>query len=136
MNHQVLVYVLHCRANLAEQPYALADLQSVALAVLVNTSALHIIHHEIWQSLLGRAAVEQLGDVAMIEGSQDLAFMPEAVNNFTGINAGLYKFDRNPLVESVVGPDSEIHRSHAAGTNLADDAIGAKRLSLVVVIFM
>src|SRR5205085_1967968 len=78
MDDEVLMRVVHRAADHAKQLQALGGCKFARLAVLVYGLALDVFHDEVWQAVGGRAAVEQAGDVRMIEAGKDLAFVAKA----------------------------------------------------------
>src|SRR4051794_16904927 len=65
MHHPVLVRVPDRVANLREQAETVSDAKLLFLTVKVNRLAPNVLHHEVRQSLVRRAAVEQSGDIRM-----------------------------------------------------------------------
>ena len=87
MHDQVLMHVLHRRAHLAEQRNAFGQGELVAVAVLFDRCALHIIHHEVGLARWRGTAIQQGSDVQMVQGGQDLPFVPEAAQDLVRIEA-------------------------------------------------
>ena len=73
VDDQVLVRVLHGRANGPEQLQSIDHREPVAIAVLIDRHALDVVHHEVGRSVLGGAAVEQLGDVRVVVVARQVA---------------------------------------------------------------
>ena len=59
-------------ADDAKELEALAHRQVATVAVAVERLALDVLHDEVGQPVVGGAAVEQPGDVGMLEAGQDL----------------------------------------------------------------
>ncbi|MEM7351389.1 MAG: hypothetical protein AAF657_11320, partial [Acidobacteriota bacterium] len=108
MDDEILVCVLHRGADLAEELDALANAQALAITVLVDASALDALHDEVGSAVFGRAAVEQLGDVGMVELGEDLALATEAAPKALGGRRGAEELDRNVLLERLLA-SSEVH---------------------------
>ena len=51
------------------------------VAVLVDGRAFDQLHHEVRNAFVGGAAVQQAGDVGMIEAGKNLALVTEAFEN-------------------------------------------------------
>ena len=60
-------------ADLAEELQPLGDVERSAVAVLVDRLPFDVLHHEVRQAVLGRAAVEQARDVRVIEARRGSA---------------------------------------------------------------
>ena len=58
---------LHRSAHLHEEPQASCGRELMLVAVRIDRQPLDVLHDQVWQPLLGRAAIEQLRDVRMIE---------------------------------------------------------------------
>ena len=93
----------------------------VRVAVGGDRLAFDVLHHEVRQAVVGRAAVDQARDVRMIELRQDLPFGAEAPQNVIRIEAAPDEFERDLLAVFVVGPGGEIDRAKSAPADLADD---------------
>src|SRR3546814_15132969 len=70
------------------------------------------------------AAVHQVGNAGVFELSQDSALLAEARDQAAS-DAVMHDLDRHPLLELAVAALAQVHRTHAAATDLADDAINA-----------
>ncbi len=62
----------------------------MTVAITVERLPLDILHHEEGQSVFGRAAVKQAGDVRVVEGCEYLAFFAEATEDEIGVHAALH----------------------------------------------
>src|SRR5260370_23086612 len=73
MNNQVAMRVFNRGADLKEKadPVRYAELGGVAVAI--DRAPIYVLHDEIWIAVGPTAALEQPGDVRMIELRQDLA---------------------------------------------------------------
>src|SRR5690606_9689952 len=74
VNDELRVRILNCSTHLLKQHEALTYAELAVLDVVVDALALDILHDQERAPVLGRAAVDQSGDVRMIETGQDLAF--------------------------------------------------------------
>ena len=80
------------------------------------------------RSVVGRAAVEQVRDVRMIEAGEDLLFVPEAAQASASrvqCRAG-HDLDRDVLVVLAVGASRQVDGAHAAASDLAHHFVGAE----------
>ena len=68
----LLVGVLHGRADLAEERQPFREAEPVLVAILGERDALDQFHHEERPAGLGRAGVEDLGDVRVVHQRQGL----------------------------------------------------------------
>ena len=93
-----------------------------ALAIRVDRHAVHILHDQVGQPVVGGAAVKQLRDVGMVQQRQDLALLTEAHEEKLRRARGQHDLDRDLLVESIVTA-GEVHDTHAAASDLALEAI-------------
>ena len=64
VDHQVLMDVVHGRAQIAEQIDPLVHAELPHVAIHIDGIAFDVLHDEIRRAFLGRAAVEQVRDVA------------------------------------------------------------------------
>ena len=78
VHDQVLVRVLHGVADLAKQLEPRRDRQTLLVAVLVDRLAVHVLHDEVRRTLGRRTAVEEAGDVRMVQFGENLALGAEA----------------------------------------------------------
>ena len=121
-------------AHLAKELQPPGDVERVLVAILVDRQPLDVLHDEVRQAVLGRAAVEQPRDVRVIEASEDLALVAEAAQHRLRIHAALDELDRDLFLVLAVGAPREIDRAHSAAADalqdfpvadgLADHAIG------------
>ena len=78
MDHQVPVRVLHRLANLEKEPEAWLDVQALGIAEDIDRPPVDMLHHEVGGAVVGIAAVEQAGDIGMLEMRQDLPLLAQA----------------------------------------------------------
>ncbi len=108
----LLVGVLHGRADLAEEGEPFRELEPVLVAVVGERDPLDQLHDEKRTTVLGRAGIEDLGDVGMVHQRQRLAFGLEAGEDGFGIHASLDQFESDRASDrlSLLG---KVDRSHA-----------------------
>ena len=126
MNDKVLMRVGDRRADLAEERQALGRGQRVRVAVGVDRFAVHVLHDEVGQAVVGRSAVDQARDVRMIELRQDLPFVAKTAEDVVGIEPAPNELDRNFLAIFVVGSRRQINGAQTAPADFADDLVGAE----------
>jgi len=95
MNDALLVRVLHGLANLNEQLQPLRGRELGLIAVLRQGDAVDQFHHEVGPARVGRAGVEDVGDVRVIHQGQSLTFGLKAGDNGAGIHAWLDDLQRH-----------------------------------------
>ena len=122
VNDQVLMRILHCIANLYEQLDALVDRQKVAVAILVDARPADVLHDEVGRAVVVLAAVQQAGNVAMVEVGQDLPLAPEAFAEPLAEPGTADDLDRDPLFVGLVVASRQVNRAHAALCDLVDNA--------------
>ena len=124
MDDQVLVGVLDRRADQPEELQPRRGVHPSGVAILDDRLSLDVLHREVRQSVRRRAAVEEAGDVRVLEAGEDLAFVPEPSHDGVAVHAALEHLDRDALLERIVIADAEMHGAHAAVPDLANEAIG------------
>ena len=128
MDDQVLVGEVDGRADLPEELEPLVGRQLPLVAILVDRLPLDILHDEVGTAILGGAAVEQLGDVRMVQVSEDLALGAEAADDLVRVHAAPDELEGHPLLELLVRPLRQVDRAHAPPAELAHHPVGADAL--------
>ena len=95
------------------------------ITVCVDRGPLDELHDEIGVPIITRAAVEESGDVDVVEVGQGLAFTIEAADDLPAQQSSTDQLDGDLLLERLIGPGGEIDGSHAAGGDDIFQAIGA-----------
>ncbi len=93
------------------------------IAIAIDGLALDELHHEIRQSLRGGAAVEQSGDIGMLEARQDLALIAEALHHKGRILTDSDQLDRDLLLIRIIGSDRTVDIAHASRADLLDELV-------------
>jgi hypothetical protein len=88
VNHEILMRVGNGRADFAKEHEAFIDGQPVMITKLVDGFALNIFHGDKRQAV-GRAPINQTGDVRMIERGQDIALHRETADDGVSVHAPL-----------------------------------------------
>ena len=84
-----------------------------------------MLHHEVGQAVLRGAAVDQPGDIRVIQLRQDLALLPEAAHYGRRVPVASDQLDGDPLSVLLVVPLGQVDGAHAAVADLAQDPVGA-----------
>jgi hypothetical protein len=118
-DHPILMSVPDRRADGAEQPQTIPGGQFLGVAVQIDRPAIDIVHDEVGRALLGRATIQELGDVGVVQVGQDLPLGAKAAENGLRIHAALDQLDRHLLLVLIIGAHRQIDGSHAAAADLA-----------------
>lgn len=125
MDDTAIVSILHCFADLTEQAQGVRYAQFPAVAPLIDQLAVDVFHHHVGDVVLRAAAVEQTSDVRVVETGQDLPLISETAQHLFGSGVRVHQLDGDVPPELAVRSFGEVHRAHAAVTDLAQYAIGA-----------
>ena len=87
-------------------------------------SPVDVLHDEVGQAVVGRAAVEQARDVRVLERGEDLPLGAKRASMQLGVQPRRHDLDRHPLRELAVGALGQVDRAHAAAADLAFDRSG------------
>lgn len=79
-----------------------------------DPGSVDVLHDEVGYVFGGCSAIEEAGDVGVLEAGEDLAFAPEAFEDELGIEAWFYEFDGDLGFVLFVGSGGEIDGAHAA----------------------
>ena len=104
-------------------------LRRCAIAVLVDRAAGDEFHHHVRPAVRSHAAIQQLGDIGVIEMRQDLPLVLEALQDVVGIHAALDHFDGDQLAELIVVAHALVDHAHAALADLLHDLVDAQLLA-------
>ena len=121
MHHQVLVRISNSRAHALKQLQFFVDCQAALIAVHVYRHALDKLHDEIGRAVVGRPAIDQAGDVGMIEHGQDLALTAKSLKDVIGIQSAADDFDGDELMKRVVRAGGQVYGSHSTAADLSND---------------
>ena len=117
-------------ADVEEEEEALLEIERAAGAVLGDGDAVFDeLHDEEGNAVGTGAAVEEAGDVGMFEAGEDLAFLLEATEDGTGVEAAAEELDGDFFLKGGVVADGAVDGAHAAAAEEAGDAIGAEALA-------
>lgn len=112
-------------ADVEEEAEALGGGETVVLAVVGEAEAVDVFHDDVGVAVGGVAAVEEAGDVGVLEAGEGLAFAEEAVEDEVGVEAAADEFDGDLGVVVVVVAFGEVDGAHATAAEFAEDAVGA-----------
>jgi hypothetical protein len=84
MDNEIAVGHINGRTDRAEQLEPLPEAQGIRGAILVNRRTLNVFHHEVRNTVLGGPAVQQTGDVRVLERGENLPFVSERSETFGG----------------------------------------------------
>ena len=129
MNDVAIVRVLNRIEDGKAQMNALDGRQAVVVGVAIDASATDVLHHEIWQSIGRRAAIEERRDVGMRERGENLTFVPESADDQFGIHPAADHLDGDAALEDLVDAASQIDRTHTAAPDAGFDEVRTQRTS-------
>ncbi len=124
-----------CSAGLfdKQQLESFLDRQPAVLAVPVDGVPRNVFDHVVWKPVVGGAAVQDAGDIRMIETSQDLPLAVETADQVAGVETPLEDFDRHLLTVRAVDAAGEVDHAHAAPGHDALEPVGPEPLPFPVV---
>ncbi len=127
MDDQVLMGILDGRAHLAKELESCGRVELAGFAEVRDVLTLHVLHREVRQAVAGRAAVQQAGNVGMLQARQDLSFVAKAADDRVGVHPATQHFDRDAPLKRIVIADRQKDGAHAATSDLANQAVWAHR---------
>src|SRR5208283_748329 len=80
-------------------------------------------HHEVGKTVFGRATVNEPGDVGMLQASQNLPLVFEALEDELGIEAASHQLQSNQFLVLVVGSNRPVDFAHAAVAEPFNDPV-------------
>jgi hypothetical protein len=95
------------------------------IAVNIDRTALDVLHHEVRQSIGGRAGVEEARDVRVVQICEDLHLVSEAPPDNVAAETGLDQLDRDLLSIVFVIPLGQVDGAHSSAPDLAHNAVRA-----------
>src|SRR6185437_6180344 len=125
MDDQAAMGVRHGFADLAEEFAAGGDADFLAFAIRRDGGAFDVLHDEVGAAVGNSAAIEEFGDVGVVEGGENLTLLAEAADDGVGIHAAFDELDGDALLEGIVIADGEVDGAHAAAADLFENAVGA-----------
>ena len=124
VNDPLLMGVLDRLADRDEQLEPFAGRELVAVAVLGDRDALDQLHDEVGPAGVGRAGVEDLGDVGVVHQRQGLPLGLEAGDHLVGVHARLDDLEGDLAADGLLllGHEDD---AHAAFADLLQQLVGA-----------
>src|ERR1700722_9140798 len=121
--------VLDRRTYVAKQSQTLGYRKTVPVAVFVDRRALHQLHDEIRNTVIGRISIEQMSNVGMIQAGQNLPLVSKTLEDKSRVEAAPHELNRDFLCELSVGAHRAINLSHPARTDLFQNAVAGNNPS-------
>ena len=125
MNDEVPVRVIDRGTDIRKEVKAIFEPQPVVVGELRQPQAVDVLHHDVRQTGIGGAAIEQPADVRVLQPGERLTLAAEARENEIGVHARPHQLDRDSGVILVVVALGEKDRAHAASTKLANQPVRA-----------
>ena len=122
MDDTFVVRVLNGLAHHLEELQPFLGGKVLAIAILGDGNALHVLHHEVGAAGLRRATIEHAGDVRMIHQGERLALSLEARDDLPRVHAGLDDLERDSLVV-ITTMLRQVHHSHAAFAEFVEELV-------------
>src|SRR3970282_1264848 len=125
--HLVPVRVLYRGTDIEEEAQPRIDRQALLIAIPIDRRAFDVLHHEIQTAVRRDAAVDQRGNVRMLEAGQGLAVLEETTPQVcVATRTASHQLDRDAPIELFVVALGPVHRAHSTATHLpAKTAPGA-----------
>ena len=124
MDHEVLVGKLDSLADPQEKSLSrFWDREAAPLAEAMDGNAIHILHDQIQVAFSGDAAIQQAGNIRMLQAGQNLAFLAESLAEKFVARGKIDQFDGDLLLELSVGAMRQIDGAHAAASQQAINLI-------------
>ena len=86
-----------------------------------------VLHDEVREPVVRRPAIQQPGDVGVIEAGENLSLGAEATTDLVGVQAELDDLDGDAALELVVVAYGQVDGAHPAASELADDRDKVRR---------
>src|SRR5689334_14217999 len=97
MDHEALVGVCHRAADFEKQVEAAGDVKMPAFGIVKNGAAVDELHGEPRNALRSGAAVEQAGDIGVLQLGKNLAFAAQVRGAIGREESGRYGLDGDLL---------------------------------------
>ena len=126
MHDQVGVRVRHRAQDVEHQPKPGLGRQTSLVAVMVDTSAGDVLEHEIGQTALGHARVEQSGDVDMIQPGEKGSLPAKAPGPYGVEQREVEELDSGRGLVATVAAATEPDGAHASFPQQPLEGVGAQ----------
>lgn len=120
-----MVGVLDGVADLQEEVEALGGVEAFLVAPFVDRESIDVLHDDVRAAVVGGAAIEEAGNIGVIEGGDNLPFAAEALEDAVRLHAAVDDFDGDLFVVGFVGAVGEINGTHATAAEGLVDGVGA-----------
>ena len=100
------------------------------LAVLGVGHPFDVFHDQVGDAVFGHPAVQQAGDVGVVEVGQDLALLAKAGDDGVGVHPAFNQLDGHPLLILIVVPMGGVDHRHAPTSHFAHHPIGTESAAL------
>ena len=114
MHHQASVRRGDRSAGLGDEPDALTDAALLAVGEPGDRLPFDQLESEIRPAVARDTAVEQAGDIGMVEPRQDLALGEKAAHDLARVEVAAHQLERHLLLELAVGALRPPDFAHAA----------------------
>ncbi len=104
----------HRLAHGQEKLEAVVDREALLVAIPVDRAALDVFHDDVGETVLGGPAVEQPGDVGVLQAGQDPPLGLESPQQTVAVAPQRKDLDRDRLIETAVGALGSVDRPHPA----------------------
>ena len=110
------------RADFSKQQESFFDCQSLVIAVGGDDLAFHIFHRDKRQAIRGCAAIEQPGNVWMIERGKNIALHHKTPDDGFCVHAALDNLESYLLMKSIAL--GQIHGPHPTAADFTHNPVG------------
>jgi hypothetical protein len=121
VDDQVLVRVLHDVAHGGKELESRVDRETACIAIAVDRFTIDILHREPRYAVTCDAAVDEAGDVWVLEKRENPTLLQESSNEL-GTPGLPDQLERDALLELSVVTRGEEHGAHTSVTDLSNDA--------------
>src|SRR5690606_9147752 len=103
------------------------DAELTFIAIAAQIDAVDVFERKPRKRIVGDTAIDQMGDIRMVEIGQDLPLGAEAPDHLGRIPAGPDQLDRYALLELAIDALGTPDRAHATAPDFLDQAKRADR---------
>jgi len=121
VQHAPAVRVLQRLAGLQQQADARGQREALLVGIRVHRRTVHQAHGEPGPAIVLDAAIQQRGDVRVVQLGQVVALAGEGLDQRRRGHLGAHALQRDLFFVLAIGPAGLVNRSHAAGLQHADD---------------
>ncbi len=114
VDNEMLVGKLDGLANAHEQRDPLGHGKTPIFTEAMDGNSIHVLHHQKQVAVGGDAAIQQAGNIRMLELGQNLPFLAEPFPKQIGRQGQVDEFDGDLLLELPVGTMRQLDGAHPA----------------------